>query len=77
MLIGAQRGRAALAADNTRCKALVARYREEFVATFGHTICADLRANGYGADGVPCHALVAQAVEVLLPLLEQDADSAQ
>ncbi len=72
MIIGAHCGRASVQEDNTRCKALAARYREAFQAAFGHTICADLKASGYGWGGAPCSALVARAVEVLLPLLEAE-----
>lgn len=72
IVIGALCGRADAGTDHTRCKALAARYREEFQAAFGHTICADLRVSGYGGEGAPCSALVARAVEVLLPLLEAE-----
>lgn len=72
IVIGVQHGRASAQEDNTRCKALTARYRQDFQAAFGHTICADLRASGYGGGGTPCSALVARAVEVLLPLLEAE-----
>ncbi|MBN2469593.1 MAG: hypothetical protein JXN59_02620, partial [Anaerolineae bacterium] len=65
-------GRASAEEDSTRCKALVARYREAFQARFGHTNCAALRASGYGGGGTPCAVLVARAVDVLLPLLEAE-----
>jgi C_GCAxxG_C_C family probable redox protein len=72
LLIGAQRGRRDAAEDNRPAKAQTARYREAFLQEFGMTICDDLRANGYGGDGIPCSALVAQAVPILLAVLEDE-----
>ncbi len=72
MLIGAQRGRTDTAQDNRPSKELAARYREAFLEEFGMTVCADLRANGFGGDGIPCSTLVARAVPILLALLDEE-----
>lgn len=71
ILIGAELGRTSTAEDNTRCKALVARYRDAFEQHYGYTICSDLRANGWGGSGTPCRELVAQAVEIMLDVLAE------
>lgn len=71
MVIGATLGRASSAEDNVRCKALAAEYRQTFQQTFKHTICADLRSNGWGGAGTSCRELVAQAAGLLLDVLAE------
>jgi C_GCAxxG_C_C family probable redox protein len=69
MIIGARHGRAQAGVDDKHCQALVTRYRERFLQTFGSTCCGELRPR-YAT----CAVLVEQAAQVLLEILEEDAN---
>jgi C_GCAxxG_C_C family probable redox protein len=69
MLIGARYGRTQPDGEEARCQQLITDYRVRFLDSFGATACGELRRNGYGANGLPCEVLVAQAARILLDLL--------
>jgi C_GCAxxG_C_C family probable redox protein len=71
MLIGVLYGRTDPETDDTECNRLACAYRDRFVAEFGLSRCADLRASGYGSEGIwPCSELVERATRILLGTLE-------
>jgi C_GCAxxG_C_C family probable redox protein len=72
MLIGGLYGRAQPEVDDRRCQALAARYRDQFVATFGTTCCRELRQHQR-----PCALLVERAALLLLETIEEDRAHAQ
>lgn len=73
LVIGSLYGRVDPDADDEECNRWVCAYRQRFQQAFGATRCADIRASGYGSDGLwPCSALVEQAARILLELLAQD-----
>jgi C_GCAxxG_C_C family probable redox protein len=70
LIIGALYGRTLPDQDDEECASLVSTYREGFLAEFGTTRCADLRASGFGSEGQwPCSTLVERAATMLLELL--------
>lgn len=75
MLIGAQTGRTEAAVDRSPCTRLAAAYRDAFLQRWGTTQCSALREGGYGGSGLPCSALVAEAVGLLQGVLAE-ADAA-
>jgi C_GCAxxG_C_C family probable redox protein len=73
LVIGGQYGRVDPDADDEACNRRVCAYRDRFRQAFGTSRCADIRASGYGSDGVwPCSFLVEQAARILLDVLTQD-----
>ena len=77
MVIGLLHGRTNKDQDDETCLRLTREYREAFIQKFGHPHCCDLKAEKYGsAPGhTPCSALVSNAAELLIELLEADQDS--
>jgi C_GCAxxG_C_C family probable redox protein len=72
MAIGALYGRASVDEEDTECYRRVSLYRDRFLARFGTTRCADLRASGYGSEGRwPCSVLVEQATRILWQALSE------
>ena len=72
LVIGGLLGRVALNEDDQPALALVARYRERFLARFGHTQCAPLREAVHSPGGLgSCAVLVEQAAMILLELLAE------
>lgn len=73
LVIGGRYGRVDPDADDEECNRRVCIYRDRFLQAFGTTRCADIRAGGYGSDGIwPCSALVEQAARILLEILDRD-----
>ncbi len=66
MAIGALHGRAQPDADDTLCRALAAKYREQFVQAFGTTCCGELRPCFES-----CSILVERASRILLDLIDE------
>ena len=76
MLIGALTGRTDAAVDRSPCTRLAAAYREAFLERWGTTQCGVLRAGGYGSAAErPCSALVAEAVGLLIDVLDAERDA--
>jgi C_GCAxxG_C_C family probable redox protein len=74
LVIGGQYGRVDPEDDDEACYRRVCAYRDRFRQAFGTTRCADIRAGGYGSDGIwPCSSLVEQAAHILLEILDQDS----
>ena len=70
LLIGAIHGRTSPEEDDSSCTHLAAKYREEFIRTFGATKCQEIRESGYGSDGKrSCPELVERAASILLEVL--------
>jgi C_GCAxxG_C_C family probable redox protein len=73
LVIGGRYGRVDPEADDEACYRRVCAFREGFRQVFGTTRCADIRASGYGSEGIwPCSTLVEQAAGILLDILTQD-----
>ena len=73
LVIGGRYGRVDPGDDDEECYRRVCAYRDRFRQAFGTTRCADIRATGYGSDGIwPCSFLVEQAARILLDVLDQD-----
>ena len=71
LLVGALYGRTSPDQGDETCFAVASSFRQGFVAEWGTTRCADLRAKGYGSEGsIPCAALVQRAALILLDLLD-------
>ena len=62
MIIGGLLGRTDPAVNDSRCQALVRRYRERFWGRFESLNCGELREEKYGSGGAePCSVLVERA----------------
>jgi C_GCAxxG_C_C family probable redox protein len=73
LVIGSLYGRANPGDDDEECNRRVCAYRDRFRQAFGTTRCYDIRASGYGSDGIwPCSSLVEQAARILLGVLSED-----
>ncbi len=73
LIIGGQYGRVDSDADDEECNRRVCAYRDRFHKAFGTTRCTDIRASGYGSEGVwPCSDLVERATRILLGVLSED-----
>jgi len=71
LLVGALHGRARPEEPDEPCYGLAASFRARFLAEWGTTRCADLRALGYGSDGtIPCAVLVKRAAAIFLDVLD-------
>lgn len=69
LVLGRLYGRNRPDEDDAELNRRVCAFRERFLAAFGHTRCAELRASGYGSEGtLPCSTLVEQAARLLLEL---------
>ncbi len=77
MVIGAVAGRTDAAVDRSACTRLAAAYRDVFLQRWGTTQCGELReTGGYGSTAAqPCSALVAEAVGLLLDVLDAERDA--
>jgi C_GCAxxG_C_C family probable redox protein len=74
LVIGGRYGRVDPKDDDEACYRRVCAYRDRFRQAFGTTRCADIRASGYGSDGIwPCSSLVEQAAGILLDILTQES----
>jgi len=70
MIIGAMYGRTKIGADHSACLQKTTAYRERFKEVMGSISCYELRAEGYGSDGIePCSVLVERAARELLSLI--------
>jgi C_GCAxxG_C_C family probable redox protein len=70
LIIGSLYGRTSAETNDDGCQRLVCEYRERFIAEFGTSRCADIRASGYGSEGIwPCSVLVGRAARILLETL--------
>jgi C_GCAxxG_C_C family probable redox protein len=73
LIIGSRYGRVDPVADDEECNRRVCAYRDRFRQAFGTTRCSDIRASGYGSEGIwPCSALVQQAAHILLGVLAEE-----
>jgi C_GCAxxG_C_C family probable redox protein len=72
LLLGAIYARTSPAQEDTELYRRVCAYREQFLAEFGFTRCADLQASGFGSNGTRlCSALVERAAQILLDSLDE------
>lgn len=74
LLIGALHGRDEPGADDSIAYGFASEFRRRFLSAFGATQCNRLRntvVNGTGGLG-SCRALVEQAVEILIEVLDDD-----
>ncbi len=73
LVIGGLYGRMDPDADDEECNRRVCAFRERFRRAFGTTRCSEIRARGYGSEGVwPCSTLVHQAARILLGVLGEE-----
>jgi len=73
LLIGGLYGRVDLGEDDEECYRRVCAYRDRFRRAFGTTRCCDIRASGYGSEGIwPCSSLVESAARILLGVLAEE-----
>jgi C_GCAxxG_C_C family probable redox protein len=72
MVIGAVHGRTSAEEDDEVAIELSARYRQQFLETFGYTQCSALREKVVDAPGGPssCGELVEQAAKILIAVLD-------
>jgi C_GCAxxG_C_C family probable redox protein len=72
MVIGAIYGRTESSQDDEQSYAMAKRYRETFLAEFGHTPCAPIRQAFAKPDGSHgCDVVVARAARALLGVLDE------
>jgi len=75
MIIGGLLGRTDPTVDDSRCQALVRRYRERFLGRFETLNCGELRTVKYGSGGEePCSVLVERAAVLLLELIAEERE---
>lgn len=73
MIIGGLLGRTDPAVDDSRCQALIRRYRERFLSRFATLTCEELRKEKYGSGGEePCSVLVERAAALLLEVIGEE-----
>jgi len=73
MVIGGLLGRTKASQNDERAQALAARYRARFLAEQGHTQCQAIRDRIHAPGGPgTCAAVVEQAAELLLALLDEE-----
>lgn len=71
LIIGSIYGRTDASQDDEECNRRVSAYRERFLQAFGATCCEEVRASGYGSDGIwPCSVLVGRAARLLLGVID-------
>ena len=75
MVISGRFGRIHSGQGDRDAQVLAKRYRDRFLAEFGHTQCAALRAHVILPSGGlgSCAVLVQRAAEILLSVLEEGA----
>ena len=67
LVLGALYARSSPDQEDTELYGRVSAFREQFLAEFGFTRCAELQASGFGSDGTqPCSVLVERAAQILL-----------
>ena len=72
LVLGALCARTSPDHEDTELYRRASAFREQFLAEFGFTRCADLQANGFGSNGTrPCSALVERAAQLLLDGMEE------
>ena len=72
MVIGGLFGRVSLDQDDHPALTLATRYRQRFLAEWGHTQCARLREMVHAPDGLgSCSLLVERAAAILLEILAE------
>lgn len=72
LIVGGLFGRTSSDQDDSHCNQLACTYRGRFLQEFGASRCGDLRASGYGSDGIwPCATLVERATLILLEVLAE------
>ncbi len=73
LILGALWGRTSSAEKDDRLKALISRLREGFVARYGSTLCQPIRDVARD-EVIGCLPVVEAAVEMLVPLIEEEIE---